>query len=335
MRSQEGVGVDPNKARTFVPIAGPEPGALWGAEVAGGASVTAVRSVLAATERVSPGAAAWLAEQVFVRPRSYPRPDREKALLASAERVQIAHAGAALAAWSWGDGATVLLVHGWEGRGAQLGAFVTPLVEAGCRVVAFDAPAHGDSPGRSATIVTLAEAIESVIGQLGPVAAVIAHSLGAAATTIALDRGARVERAVYLAPVFDVAAAVARFSDYVGLSPETRALFRQRLLARTGRAPEDLGGAALVGSRGQPLLVLHDAADPEVPHSDGASLASAWPGARLSSTESLGHRRILRDAHVVTAAVAFVAAGTSRPRTLEQTLAEELFDPELRRAHAA
>ena len=40
-----------------------------------------------------------------------------------------------------------LLVHGWEGRGAQLGSLVGPLVEAGLSVVAFDAPAHGDSPG--------------------------------------------------------------------------------------------------------------------------------------------------------------------------------------------
>ena len=339
--------VGENKARTFVSKSASaesdatggatnENGrATWGGAIEEGASTIALRSLLAATERVSPRAAAWLAEQVFVRPRRHARPDREKALLASGERLAIAYAGESLAAWSWGEGATVLLVHGWEGRGAQLGAFVPPLVAAGHRVVAFDAPAHGDSPGGTATIVTLAGAIESATEQLGPVTAVIAHSLGAAATTIALGQGARVERAVYLAPVFDVAGAVARFAAYVGLSPETLPLFRERLLARTGRAPEDLGGVALVGSLAQPALIFHDVADPEVPPSDGAALATAWPGARLRATEELGHRRILRDARVVAEAVAFTTAGTHRPRSLEETLSEELFDPELRRARAA
>ena len=47
----------------------------------------------------------------------------------------------------WGDGAagTIYLVHGWGGRGSQFAAMVPPLVEAGHRVVMFDAPAHGDS----------------------------------------------------------------------------------------------------------------------------------------------------------------------------------------------
>jgi len=33
----------------------------------------------------------------------------------------------------WGKGPTVMLVHGWSGRGAQLGELVEPLVAAGDR----------------------------------------------------------------------------------------------------------------------------------------------------------------------------------------------------------
>ena len=43
--------------------------------------------------------------------------------------------------YSWGSGPTVLLVHGWEGRGSQLSAFAPALVKAGFRVVAVDMPA--------------------------------------------------------------------------------------------------------------------------------------------------------------------------------------------------
>ena len=45
----------------------------------------------------------------------------------------------------WGEGPVVLLVHGWGGWRGQLGRFVAPLVDAGHRVVAVDAPGHGDA----------------------------------------------------------------------------------------------------------------------------------------------------------------------------------------------
>ncbi|RYV49413.1 alpha/beta fold hydrolase [Pengzhenrongella frigida] len=57
-------------------------------------------------------------------------------------------AGCRLAVEAWGDGPPVYLAHGWGGWRGQMGAFITPLVEAGYRVVVLDAPGHGDSgPG--------------------------------------------------------------------------------------------------------------------------------------------------------------------------------------------
>jgi hypothetical protein len=71
-----------------------------------------------------------------------------------------------------------------------------------------------------------------------------------------------------------------------------------------------------------------------------------WPGARLVSTEGLGHRRILRDAEVIAAAVAFVTEhlprcacgrlaatfGHGEPRCLGCALSDELWSRERRRA---
>lgn len=81
--------------------------------------------------------------------------------------------------------------------------------------------------------------------------------------------------------------------------------------------------------------MFHDPWDAEVPAREGAALAAAWPGSSLRSAESLGHRRLLRDPGVVAESVAFVSAGAARQRTLEEALAEELFDPGLRGARAA
>ena len=77
----------------------------------------------------------------------------------------------------------VYLVHGWGGRGTQFATHVQPLVEAGFRVVMFDAPAHGDSDrgphGHLTNGVEFGRALDAVFAKFGPAHAVVAHSLGA------------------------------------------------------------------------------------------------------------------------------------------------------------
>src|SRR5262245_29582359 len=60
-----------------------------------------------------------------------------------------------LRAWEWGEGECVLLVHGWGSRAAWMEKLVGPLVESGRHVVAFDLPAHGESPGTMTNIVEI------------------------------------------------------------------------------------------------------------------------------------------------------------------------------------
>ncbi|MBN9636090.1 MAG: alpha/beta fold hydrolase, partial [Actinobacteria bacterium] len=110
---------------------------------------------------------------------------------------------------SWGDGPPVYLVHGWGGRRPHLGMFVKPLVAAGYRVIAFELPSHNESdpgalaPGRT-TAIECADAVAAVIREHGPAHAVVAHSLGANATTMAAAvNGAKVGRLVLLAPMGD------------------------------------------------------------------------------------------------------------------------------------
>jgi hypothetical protein len=105
-----------------------------------------------ALSSIAPAVAARLAERPFLTPPRYPAPDREREILARARPGSVRVAGRRIETWSWGVGPRILLVHGWGGRGGQLGAFVEPLVSRGFSVTAFDGPAHGASEGRVATI---------------------------------------------------------------------------------------------------------------------------------------------------------------------------------------
>src|SRR5882724_9402402 len=132
-------------------------------------------------DAVAPAVAQRFAFDLFGMPRR-----RRDQPVVPGHRFSIAGDGPELAVWDWGDGRTVLLVHGWNGNGAQLSGFVAPLLRAGYYVAAPDLPAHGDSAGTRTNVRAMADALLRLGRRVGPVHAVIAHSLGAAASVIAL-----------------------------------------------------------------------------------------------------------------------------------------------------
>ena len=302
----------------------------------------ALRVGLRVLQATQPELAAKVATSVFFRARRHRRPAWEAAILEGARPFRVPHAGSHLPAWQWGaEGAeTVLLVHGWEGRGSQLGAFVAPLVAQGLKVVTFDGPGHGDAPSRRTSVVHHALAIERMLNAVGPVRAIVAHSVGGASSALALrwSRASRPGlRCVFVAPPVSPARFEGAFGDLLGLDRNTRGAVRRRVEARLAVRFDELDVRLGGGPSDVPLLLVHDEEDLEVPYEDGRAFAAAWPGAQVLTTSGLGHRRILRDRRVILAAAAFVqdaricadAAGLT-PGSLES----ELFYREDRAVHA-
>jgi pimeloyl-ACP methyl ester carboxylesterase len=274
-------------------------------------TLTAVRAAFWLLERVAPALGARWAERLwFTIPRGRDgRPGRRRP---QGDRFQVPVQGGSVVGWTWGDGAPVYLVHGWGGSAAQLGAFVEPLVAAGYRVVAFDAPSHGASgPGpsgpRKGTLLEFAAALRAVAAVHGPAHAVVAHSLGCAAAALALRDGLVAGRAVLVAPFVDVVPYTHEFARRLGFGERTRERMVRRFERRLGvpMSHFELTGMARQ-MRPPPVLVVHDRDDRETTWSSGRDLSRAWPDARLLTTSGLGHRRILSDPEVVAAVVRFV-----------------------------
>jgi pimeloyl-ACP methyl ester carboxylesterase len=282
-----------------------------------------MRAALQAAFALSDTVGTSLAERLFTSPRRHPRPKREQLTLATGHRFTIDvnlrsprwnGERTRVVAWRWGVGPTVLLVHGWEGRGSQLGAFVEPLVRAGLSVVTFDAPAHGDSAGSRLYLTDHADTVVDVAKAIGPLHAIVAHSFGAPAVMLAYSRGGvDAPRNVFISPNALVPDSVDRFCKDVGLDSVERALFEQQLCASAGISVEGLRIHQLLGNRDSSLLVLHDIDDREVPFAHGDRLAQLWPNARLEATQGLGHRRILRDPSIIERTVAAVSDGVPLP----------------------
>ena len=271
-----------------------------------------LRAVGRSLSAVAPGLAARLAARLFLTPPRHRRPALEARELATGRPGLVEAGGRRLATWTWGHGPTVLLVHGWGGRGGQLLSFVPPLLGHGLAVTTFDAPGHGDSGERQVTLPDLVASLRAVAAAPGPVHGVIAHSLGAAATARALYEDLRADAAVFVGPPADMVTASFAFTDALGLDRRARELMQRRIERQVGLPWKAFDVTRLAGCQATPLLVIHDRDDAEIPWQQGAAVARAWPDARLLTTGGLGHRRILRDPTVVTAATAFVAAAGRR-----------------------
>lgn len=294
-------------------------------------SIRFARAALQTAYLVSDSFGTTLAERLFTTPRRHPRPDRERNVLATAREGSVHvtlrsprwnNQTVRIPTWRWGVGPTVLLVHGWEGRGSQLGAFVAPLVAAGMSVTTFDAPGHGRSPEHRLYLTDLADCITDVAESVAdsnaedgsPLHGVVAHSFGAAAALLAYTRnGTRAPRNVMLAPNVLIDEAVRRFARFVGLDDADRIALEQRLAIQTGFGIDALRLPQLTGERDDALLVVHDREDNEVDFEHGKQLAALWPNAQLHATSGLGHRRVLRDDVVIADVVEFVRHGVPLP----------------------
>ena len=242
----------------------------------------------------------------FTSPR-FEEPAREIRWRQSAQAFYVDHDVGSLAAYRWGEGPTVLLVHGWSGRGTQMGAFVAPLVKRGFSVVAFDAPGHGRSPGTQTNVFQVADALATVAKSIGPLKAVIAHSFGTMATTLAIKQGLQVEKAVCLSAPLSAFYLIERFCQSLAMNRKTELHLKSMLEKQFGsdiwqRAASDRH----VAQSKVPALIVHDKDDLDVPWQWSEQLAKAWPHSCFWLTQGLGHRRILRSPEVVNAVCDYI-----------------------------
>ena len=296
-----------------------------------------VRGAFGVLNHTAPGLAARWAERAFCTPPRSALSASVRDFLATGRRSSVWAEGKPMAAWTWGEGPVVYLVHGWGGRGGQLAAFVAPLVQSGRRVVTFDAPGHGASPGALSSLPEFTRGLREVVRAFGPAQGVIGHSLGAAATALALAQGLRVERAVLISPPADPSEWTRHFARRLGMSPRVLHLMQARTERRLGFRWSELDVPRLAATLRVPLLVIHDRDDAEISYADGQAIAAAAPDARLVTTEGLGHRRLLREPRVVEQAVSFVAIASGRRDAADEGIVPEqvsleryLFDRDLR-----
>lgn len=245
---------------------------------------------------VAPGMAAELALKRFTTPPPIARPPWEKVLKKAGRSFRLP-SGTSATVWGDRDQPVVLLVHGWAGRGTQLGKLIEPLRAKGLRVVAWDGPAHGDSDGKQASIGQFAQGLRELNEVEGPWRLVVAHSFGAGAVTLALScRWMQSEAVALVAAPSGMGWVVEGFAKRLKMSTRTKAVFIEKLNRFAGVEGRDVGIAHLAKTNAlkTPVIVIHDPEDAEVPFQQAEEIARDWHGARLVALSGVGHRKILK-----------------------------------------
>jgi pimeloyl-ACP methyl ester carboxylesterase len=283
---------------------------------------------------VAPALAVRFASRLFFATHRHPRWNQDP-VLKTAKTFEVPQGGQTVRFYAWGHGPTVLLVHGWNGWGAQLSQLVPPLLEKGYRILTFDALGHGGSEGKSSNIFKFADGIALADKIAGPFYAIITHSMGGAATTLALKDGVRAKRLVYLAPPFDPSGWLGRFVKTLRINEKVGWYLEESFRETFGERWKFFQDPRFIRDMKTPLLVIHDRNDSQVHWEEGKRLAAAWQGANFHGTEGLGHNRLLKDADVIQRTVDFIHPPklltdkkTVKGESHENTtipLAEELF----------
>jgi len=212
-------------------------------------------------------------------------------------------------AWVWGQGPTVVFVHGWGGCAGQMVGLADRAARDGFRSVVFDVQAHGESAGRSVSFRHFIDDLAELSDFIGvPIHAYVGHSAGALCMMAARElRGLRAAHYVCLcaprAPYVPVREIAQRLQPREGVLRRCEAHYA----AQFERSWQDLDhGCAFRDPGHGRLLLVYDMDDARVDNSDDACIRSVWPAAQVIKTRGLGHQKVLWDANVCRYVLAFL-----------------------------
>lgn len=264
-----------------------------------------------------PGWAARQAFNIFITPQSRnqkPLPP----VFERAERLLWLESGDTCEGWRWNAGAKrrILILHGFSSSSRNFAHLIEALICNGGEVIAFDAPAHGNSEGKQIHSLRYRKFIQEIRQEWGPFDGYIAHSFGGLSLSLALEeQPPRMhERVVLIAPATETRSALKQLQSTLQLSERIMIRIAEAIKKRSGKPTDWFSVNRVVKNLSNPILWIHDQNDDVTPYADlMPTLQRAPAHVRFRFTEGLGHRRIYRDAEVCREIVDFL---TSKDPTL-------------------
>lgn len=253
-------------------------------------------------EYTSPKLATLFAAKLFATPIRHKVPKREFHMLENSiqKQINISSINKNITVYEYGNGSrNALLVHGWSGRGTQLVKIADLLVAQGFRVISFDAPAHGNSSGKTTIMTEFIACIHHLNKLYSGFEVIVGHSLGSMATLNAIKQGITVNKVVIIGSGDIIKDITDEFVRKLRMKPNISEKLTKHFESKFQIKMNDYSASVAAEQIELPVLIIHDTDDVDVPVKAAYNIASKLKNHELYITAGLGHRKILGDTHVL------------------------------------
>ncbi len=262
----------------------------------------------------------YIVRALFFKPQKYKLSPQEKQMLKAAEKFEFKSGDDMLTGYKWGQGPTIVFVHGWAGRGIQFHSHFQSFIDTGYSIITFDQAGHGNSVGRDSNYFKFSNAVYDLMHQYKEidVSAIVAHSLGASAVINYLWRRKKSKnkdskatkeiKLAFIAPALSLIETLNNAFITYGVPLRILNSLLCDIEKKTGHIFQEENPKDLIQTIGSDILILHDTKDRAVSYEESWKASLLQNNIRLISTQGLGHIRILRDEEMVKEIHAYIGS---------------------------
>lgn len=235
--------------------------------------------------------AAKKAFYLFCTPRKGKVLLHQKEFLNNAKKEVVTTANIDLQVYQWpGEKETILLLHGWESNVFRWRNLIGYLTKENYNIIAFDAPAHGNSTGTVLHVPIYTEVAQALITKYQP-KHIIGHSVGGMTTLYNNYKynNTFVEKLVILGAPSEFYTILKNYKAMLKFNNAVFNSLKEFIFEKFNFLPEDFSISEYAKQNTKKGLLVHDRLDLIAPCSDSELVHKNWTTSKLLVTEGYGH----------------------------------------------
>ncbi len=187
-------------------------------------------------------------------------------------------------------GETILMIHGWESNTHRWKRIINKLHKKGYNVIAFDAPAHGNSSGKILNVPLYTLCLQKMIELYRP-NHILGHSVGGMTTIYHqyIYPNQEIEKLIILAPPSELSRIMKGYQRILRLSPKFMNALDQFFKEKHGFYFEEFSASDFAKKLTIKGLLIHDKYDDIAPYREAQAIGKNWSNVNFITTENYGH----------------------------------------------
>jgi pimeloyl-ACP methyl ester carboxylesterase len=228
---------------------------------------------------------------LFSSPRKGKVLEHQKAFLNGAKSEVFTIENIALQTYHWqGDKETVLLLHGWESNVFRWRNLISFLEKEDYNIIAFDAPAHGNSSGNLLNVPIYTKCSEKLIATYNP-KYIIGHSMGGMTTMYNQYKNSNnsIEKIVTLGAPSELSEIMNYYQNLLKFNNTVMESLDDHIKLMFNFNINEFSISKFSEKIAQKGLLVHDEFDTIAPFSASERIHKNWKNSKLLKTQGLGH----------------------------------------------